>query len=137
MLRQLVHNGVIVPDPPPALGLTITIQGQPVVLAPKQEEMALAWAKKQGTPYVEDRTFIRNFLSDFGQELGLSSRLSLDDVDFGPAIRIVERERVAREQMTKEERKELYAEFQNLVTEEAIDDVMWTPEYLPYRPAGD
>jgi DNA topoisomerase-1 len=90
--------------------MVLAIEGQPVTLTPKQEEMALAWAKKQGTPYVEDRTFIRNFLSDFGQELGLSSPLSLDDVDFGPAIRIVERERVVREQMTKEERKQLAAE---------------------------
>ncbi|MFN2183417.1 MAG: hypothetical protein ACK2UU_05470, partial [Anaerolineae bacterium] len=81
-----------------------------VVLTPKQEEMALAWAKKQGTPYVEDRTFVRNFLDDLGQELGMDSRLTLEDVDLSPAIRIVQREREARERLTKEERKELAAE---------------------------
>ena len=110
MLNQLIHNGVVVPEPPPPTGMVLTIEGEPVALTPKQEEMALAWAKKQGTPYVEDRTFIRNFLGDFGQELGLSSRLSLDDVDFGPANRIVQREREARERLTKEERKALAAE---------------------------
>jgi DNA topoisomerase-1 len=90
--------------------MVLRIQGDPVLLMPKQEEMALAWAKKQGTPYVEDRTFIRNFMADFGRELGLSSRLALDDVDFGPAIRIVQAERETRERMTKEERKALAAE---------------------------
>jgi DNA topoisomerase-1 len=110
MLEQLVHNGVIVPDPAPPLGLTLTIKGLPVVLTPKQEEMAMAWAKKLGTPYMEDRTFIKNFMADFSQELGYEPSLRLDEVDFGPAIRVVEAERAARERLTKEERKALAAE---------------------------
>jgi DNA topoisomerase-1 len=110
MLKQLIHNGVVVPEPPPSTEMVLSIEGEPVLLTPKQEEMALAWAKKQGTPYVEDRAFVRNFLHDFGQELGLDSRLTLEDVDFGPAIRIVERDREARERLTTEERKELAAE---------------------------
>ena len=110
MLKQLIHNGVVVPTPPPPLGLVLTIRGEPWALTPKQEEMALAWAKKQGTPYVEDRTFVRNFMADFSRALGLDSRLSLEEVDFGPAIRIVEAERQARQEMTKEERKALAVE---------------------------
>ena len=110
MLNELIHNGVVVPEPPPPTEMVLTIQGEPVALTPKQEEMALAWAKKQGTPYVEDRTFIRNFLDDFAKELGLKSRPSLDDIDFSPANRIVQREREARERLTKEERKALAAE---------------------------
>jgi DNA topoisomerase-1 len=110
MLNQLIHNGVVVPEPPLPTGMVLTIRGEPVTLTPKQEEMALAWAKKQGTPYVEDRTFIRNFLRDFRRKLGLGSRLSLDDVDFGPANRIVQRERKARKRLTKEERKALAVE---------------------------
>jgi DNA topoisomerase-1 len=110
MLKQLVHNGVVVPEPPPPLGLVLTIQGQPVALTPKQEEMALAWARKQGTSYVEDRTFVRNFMANFSRELGLESTLSVDDVDFGPAIHFVQAERAAREQMSSEERKALAAE---------------------------
>ena len=105
MLEQLIHNGVVIPEPPQPTGMVLEINGEPFALTPKQEEMALAWAKKQGTPYVEDRTFIRNFLQDFGQDLGLSSSLSLHDVDFAPAIHIVQAQREARERMTKEERK--------------------------------
>ena len=110
MLTQLIHNGVVVPDPPPPRGLVLTIRGEPVTLTPKQEEMALAWAKKQGTPYVEDRTFVRNFLADFSAALGLNAPLSPDEVDFEPAIRVVLAERAARERLTKEERKALAAE---------------------------
>jgi DNA topoisomerase-1 len=110
MLKQLVHNGVIVPDPPPRLGLVLTIQNEPTALTPKQEEMALAWAKKQGTPYASDQTFVRNFMLDFGQALGLETELREDEVDLGPAIHVVQAEREARERLTKEERKALAAE---------------------------
>jgi DNA topoisomerase-1 len=110
MLKQLIHNGVVVPEPTSPVGLAIEIKGHPVALTPKQEEMALAWAKKQGTPYVEDRVFTRNFMVDFCQELGLDAVVPVEDVDFGSAIRIVEAERAARERMTKEERKALAAE---------------------------
>jgi DNA topoisomerase-1 len=110
MLTQLVHNGVVVPDPPPPLGLVLTIQGEPVRLTAEQEEMALAWAKKQDTPYIQDPTFVRNFMADFSQALGLGKALSVDDVDFEPAIRVVEAEREARERMSREERKALAAE---------------------------
>ncbi len=110
MLKQLVHNGVVIPAPPPPLGLVLTIRDEPVHLAPKQEEMALAWAKKQGTPYVQDPVFVQNFMMDFSEALGLDEPLRVDEVDFGPAVRFVEAERAARERMTKEERKALAAE---------------------------
>ncbi len=110
ILKQLVHNGVLVPDPPEPRGLVLHIRGEPVLLTPKQEEMALAWAKKQGTPYVEDPVFVQNFMSDFSQALGWEESLALDEVDFRPAIRIVEEERAARERLTQEERKALAAE---------------------------
>ncbi len=110
MLTELVHNGVLVPEPPPYHGLVLTIRGRPTPLTPKQEEMALAWARKQGTPYVQDRTFVRNFLADWSRELGLEVPLRPEEVDFGPAVRLVEEEKAARERLTKEERQALAAE---------------------------
>jgi len=110
MLEQLVHQGVYVPEPAEPIGLVLTIRGVPTPLSPKQEEMAIAWAKKQGTPYVEDPTFVQNFMADLGQALGFEESLSLDEIDFGPAIRIVEAERAVKAQRTKEERKALAAE---------------------------
>jgi DNA topoisomerase-1 len=110
MLKQLVHNGVVVPEPPPALGLVLRIEGVPIALTPKQEEMAMAWARKQGTPYVTDRTFARNFMEDLSQALGRDRALQVDEVDFGPAIEIVEAEREAKALLTKKERKTLAAQ---------------------------
>jgi DNA topoisomerase-1 len=110
MLTQLVHNGVVVPDLPPPLGLVLTIRGTQVPLSPAQEGMALAWARKQGTPYVSDRTFVRNFLEDFTRALGLEPALSEPEVDFGPAIRVVEAERQAKAQLSPEERAAQAAE---------------------------
>ncbi|HSJ58979.1 MAG TPA: DNA topoisomerase I [Anaerolineae bacterium] len=110
MLTELIHNGVVVLDPPPYLGLVLKIRGESVKLTPKQEEMALAWAKKAGTEYVEDPTFVANFLADFSAELGLDDPLAEDEVDLGPANRVVEEEKAAKEAMSKEERKALAAE---------------------------
>jgi len=110
MLTQLIHNGVVVPEPPAPRGLTITVRGRTVVLMPEQEEMALAWARKQGTPYVEDPVFVGNFLDDLSAALGFDSTLAVDEVDFGPVVRIVEAERAVKERLTQEERKALAVE---------------------------
>jgi len=109
-LKQLVHNGVIIPEPPEPLGLVLEIRGERVRLTPKQEEMALAWAKKKDTEYVQDPVFVANFLQDFSRELGIEPPLTPDEVDFCPAYDVVDREREARERLTKEERKALAAE---------------------------
>jgi DNA topoisomerase-1 len=105
VLTQLIHNGILIPPAPEPRGLVLTVRGQPWPLTPKQEEMALAWAKKQGTTYVEDSVFVRNFLVDFSAALGLNPPLTLEEVDFGPALRIVEAEREAKASLSKEERK--------------------------------
>jgi len=105
LLTQLIHNGVLIPPPPEPRGLVLTVRGTPVRLTPKQEEMALAWARKQGTSYVEDSVFVRNFLQDFSAALGIEPVLSIDEVDFAPAIQVVEAEREAKANLTKEERK--------------------------------
>ncbi|MDA4130607.1 MAG: DNA topoisomerase I [Thaumarchaeota archaeon] len=44
---------------------TLKIKGESIAMNPAQEEMAVAWAKKIGTPYVDDPVFQANFLSDF------------------------------------------------------------------------
>lgn len=110
MLTQLIHNGILVPEPPTPLGLSITVRGQLVALTPKQEEMALAWVRKLGTPYVQDPVFVANFMRDFSAALGIEPPLTLDEVDFGPCIRVVEAERQAKARMTPEERKALAAQ---------------------------
>ncbi|MBN1810672.1 MAG: DNA topoisomerase I, partial [Anaerolineae bacterium] len=110
MLKQLVHNGILVTEVPTPSHLELTIRGERRELSRMQAEMAMAWAKKQGTPYVEDSVFARNFMRDFSAALGIKPPLSVEEVDFDPAVAVVLAERAAREQMTQEERKALAAE---------------------------
>jgi DNA topoisomerase I len=110
MLEQLIHNGILVPPDPPCYKLTLTIRGERRELEPRQEEMAIAWARKIGTEYVQDSGFCKNFMRDFSKELGIKPPLAVDEVDFGPALEIVQAERLAKEQLTPEERKALAAQ---------------------------
>jgi DNA topoisomerase-1 len=109
MLKRLVHNGILVSRAVLPARLKLTIRGECRELSARQTEMALAWAKKQGTPYVEDPTFARNFMQDFSAELGINPSLTVDEVDFDPALALVQAERVAKKRLTREERKELAA----------------------------
>lgn len=109
MLKQLVHNGVLVPKPPSPRHLVLQIRGERVELTPKQEEMALAWAKKHGTSYVQDPVFIQNFIQDFSEALGINPPLSMEEIDFTPAINIVLAARARKKALTKEARKTLAA----------------------------
>ncbi|RLI54053.1 MAG: DNA topoisomerase I [Candidatus Thorarchaeota archaeon] len=104
-MDSLRHNGIRVLEPPPPRGLSITVRGEKVLLNQLQEEMAVAWVRKLGTPYVEDPVFVRNFMTDFGKALGVEEPLSVDDIDFTEVIRVVEEERARKEAMSKEEKK--------------------------------
>lgn len=65
--RTLSHNGVVFPEPykSDTRTNTLVIKGEKMRMNLAQEEMAVAWAKKIGTAYVEDPVFQQNFLSDF------------------------------------------------------------------------
>lgn len=104
-MKTLEHNGILVIDPPPYLGLTITVRGSALQLSHLQEEMALAWVKKLGTPYVDDPVFERNFMSDFSKALRVSPVLQASEVDFTEVIAVVEAERARKENMTSDEKK--------------------------------
>ncbi len=110
MLEQLIHHGVIVPEPPEAPGLYVTVRGTRIDLTPEQEEMAMAWAAKKDTVYAEDPVFIANFLQDFCPALGMEATLTLDDVDFTLYYERVDEMRREKEALTREERKALATE---------------------------
>ena len=104
-MRQLIHNGVMMPKPYEAKGLHISVKGNKVKLTPEQEEMAVAYAKKIGTDYDKDPVFVRNFFTDFSKALGLTEVLSQDEVDLGEVLTSVEREKEIKLGMSKEEKK--------------------------------
>jgi len=109
-MHQLIHNGIIVPAPPAPVGLSIRIDGRTISMTPFQEEMAMAWARKKGTSYEGDPTFQANFLSDFLPALGITTPVTIEEIDFTACIRVVNKERYHNSHMSKDERKVLAAE---------------------------
>jgi DNA topoisomerase-1 len=102
-MNSLRHNGVLVPPRYVGRGLTIRVRGEAVKLNDEQEEMAVAWAKKAGTPYVEDPVFKENFHRDFSEKLG--TNVLPGDVDYSEVLRVVEYEREIKANLPAEERK--------------------------------
>ncbi len=104
-MKQLHHNGVLIPDRYPGNGLTIEVKGNRIKLTPEQEEMALAWAKKIGTPYIEDSVFAKNFHHDFSKKIGI--KIKPGEVDFSEILECVENERSWKANLSKEEKRNL------------------------------
>ena len=102
-MEQLHHNGVIVSPRYEGRGPTIEVRGETIRLNDEQEEMAVAWARKVGTPYVEDPVFAQNFHADFSEKLGVEVKPG--DVDFSEVIRAVEEEREWKANLPKDEKK--------------------------------
>ncbi|UCH01651.1 MAG: DNA topoisomerase I, partial [Candidatus Bathyarchaeota archaeon] len=107
-MKQLHHNGILVPPRYEGKGLTIKVKGTKILLTPEQEEMALAWAKKVVTTYTEDPIFAKNFHADFSKKLGVSVKPS--DVDYSNIVAFIEKERAQTASLSKEARKERTAQ---------------------------
>lgn len=103
-MKQLIHNGVLTPRYE-AKGFQIAFKGREIRLTPEQEEMAVAWVKKLGTEYVEDKVFTKNFFEDFRQCLGIKEKACSQDFDFSEIKEYVESEKSRKQTMTKQEKK--------------------------------
>ena len=107
-MEKLHHNGVLVPPRYEVKGLAVKVNDKEVRLTAEQEEMAVAWAKKAGTPYVEDSVFAKNFHTDFSKKLGI--KVKPRGVDYSEIIALVEKEREWKKSLPREEKKRLAAE---------------------------
>lgn len=107
-MERLYHNGVLIPLRYQGRGLRIKIDGREVKLTTEQEEMALAWAKKVGTPYVEDPVFVKNFHRDFSKKLGITVKQG--DIDYSEVFAVVEQEREQKANLSRDEKKQLSAQ---------------------------
>ena len=107
-MEKLHHNGVLIPARYEGKNLTVKVKGNKTLLTTEQEEMAVAWAKKAGTPYVDDPVFAKNFHKDFSEKLGI--KVKLGDVDFSEIIALVEKERERKKNLPIEEKKRLAAQ---------------------------
>ncbi len=113
--KQLQHNGVALPPPYEPKGLSIRIRGKVIKLTPEQEEMVYAFAKKKDTPYVKDRVFVLNFLTDLLKLFPEEYRsVSIEDIDFSEVYAYVDREKEMKSLMDKEMKKRLANERKRL-----------------------
>ena len=108
-MKQLIHNGIVVPRYE-WKKLSIRIKGVEVQLNPQQEEMAVAWVRKLGTDYVNDKVFVKNFFNDFCEALRQKEKLGPDDFDFSAVISYIEREKAVKLSLSKTEKKQLAEE---------------------------
>ncbi|MGI0082768.1 MAG: DNA topoisomerase I [Nitrosopumilaceae archaeon] len=106
--KTLQHNGIAFSPPFESKGISIKIKGEKVPLSLDQEEMAYQWAKKKDTPYVQDKVFGKNFLSDFVKVLPAKFKnISLSDIDFSEAYKVVDAEKDAKLTLDKDQKKKL------------------------------
>jgi len=113
--KTLQHNGILFPPDFESKGIKIKIKRENVALNLLQEEMIYQWSKKKDAPkpgaaekYVEDPVFQKNFISDFAKTFnGKFKNIKYTDVDFAQAYKLVDKEKEAKELMTKEEKKAL------------------------------
>ena len=107
-MERLHHNGVLIPPRYKGKGLSITVTGRMIKLTTEQEEMAYAWTKKLGTPYVEDPVFIKNFHRDFSRKLGV--KVKQGNIDYAEILAVVDKEREHTANLSREEKKKLAAQ---------------------------
>ncbi len=106
--KTLQHNGILFPPSFESQVIKIKIKGQKFDPNLLQEEMIYQWAKKKDTPYVQDKVFQKNFVADLTKTFPSKfKKISYSDIDFSDAYKLVDKEKDARERMTKEEKKSL------------------------------
>ena len=100
--KKFRHNGVAFPKPYEVKRVLLKIKGKKIEMNSETEEMAHAWVKKIGTPYVEDPVFISNFLKDFTKKIMYKNEVeNINEIDFSSFNKILERERKDKENNLK------------------------------------
>src|SRR6478672_623226 len=114
--NTLEHNGIAFPPEYQPRGISISIDGERLMLDRDQEELVYAWAKKKDTHYVQDSVFQSNYLNDFKKLLpeGFQHITSIKDVDFTEAFKLIDHEKKVKEteierirNLSHEEKKKL------------------------------
>jgi DNA topoisomerase-1 len=107
-MDSMHHNGVMVPPEYEPQGLSVKIKGELRALKPKEEERIVAWAKKIGTPYVDDPVFAENFHNDLSELMG--EKILPGDIDYSEIYAEVVAEREFKKALPREEKKRLAEE---------------------------
>ncbi len=116
--NTLEHNGIAFPPEYQPRGISISIDGERLMLDRYQEELVYAWAKKKDTHYVQDIVFQSNYLNDFKKLLpeGFQHITSIKDVDFSEAFKLIDHEKKVKETEIERIRNLSYEEKKKLLS---------------------
>ena len=102
----LQHNGPLFPEEYHPHYINVLIQGKEITLPKLAEEYATMYARFHNTKYIESSLFKKNFWKDFKHTLGdLAKNIGLDDIDFTPIIKYLERIKEEKKHITEDEKK--------------------------------
>ena len=116
--NTLEHNGIAFPPEYQPRGISISIDGERLMLDRYQEELVYAWAKKKDTHYVQDIVFQSNYLNDFKKLLPerFQHITSIKDVDFSEAFKLIDHEKKVKETEVERIRNLSYEEKKKLLS---------------------
>lgn len=109
----LEHNGVIFPENFATSSLTVSYNGKAVALDSYQEEIAVYWTQTIGTEWETKKYYRDNFIKIFmdsfeGSELAKQhGTLAFESFDFMDVKRVLEKQKQARDEMSKEQKKDI------------------------------
>ncbi|KAJ3384140.1 DNA topoisomerase 1 [Entophlyctis sp. JEL0112] len=116
--KTMSHNGPVFPPPYVPHGVKMKYDGIPIELEPNSEEVATFFAGVIGTDYEKNKTFCKNFFTDFLSVLALEKKpspiKSFEKCDFTPIAQYLAQLKEKRKQMTKEEKALIKKEKQEL-----------------------
>jgi DNA topoisomerase-1 len=110
----LRHNGPMFPPEYEPHKIPVFINGKEVTLPSQAEEYATMFARYLGTDYMESTTFKKNFWKDFKPTLGNVQVSSLDEIDFSPIKKYLDREKEKKAEMSKEQKEALKEKQQEI-----------------------
>ena len=111
--NKLVHNGVYFPQAYTPLPNTVKLfyDGKPVGLTITEEELAYLYARYIGTEYTDNKTFNKNFWSDWKKILGKNSIIqNWDLIDFTQIKKFIEEQKEKKKELSSDEKKAIKEE---------------------------
>jgi DNA topoisomerase-1 len=112
----LKHNGPMFPPEYEPHKIPVFINGNEVILPIQAEEYATMFARYLDSDYMNSNTFKKNFWKDFKPTLENIKVSSLDEIDFSPIKKYLNKEKEKKNEITKEQ-KELLKEKQQEIEE--------------------
>jgi len=135
----LKHNGPMFPSLYEPHKTPVIIKDVEVILPPEAEEFATMFARYIDTPYMDSNIFKKNFWKDFKSTVSSLNINSLEEIDFKPLKKYLEKQKELRLLVSKEEKEvikkkqdELEEPFKNCI----IDGVQQKIGNFKIEPPG-